>query len=84
MAALQGYIFAAGTMFSLAHVFRVMCADRGYWCLPEADINLPFTPGMDRDRPGAREQGRRHPRHHQGVDLRPRLSTLPCAAGPLG
>lgn len=33
-------------MFSLAHDFRVMRADRGYWCLPEADINIPFTPGM--------------------------------------
>ncbi len=46
VAALQGHAFAAGAMFSLAHDFRVMRADRGYWCLPEADINLPFTPGM--------------------------------------
>ncbi|QKW10045.1 enoyl-CoA hydratase/isomerase family protein [Streptomyces sp. NA04227] len=46
VAALQGHAFAAGAMFSLAHDFRVMRADRGYWCLPEADINIPFTPGM--------------------------------------
>jgi enoyl-CoA hydratase/carnithine racemase len=33
-------------MLSLAHDFRVMRADRGFWCLPEAEINIPFTPGM--------------------------------------
>lgn len=46
VAALQGHTFAAGAMFSLAHDLRVMRADRGYWCLPEADINIPFTPAM--------------------------------------
>jgi enoyl-CoA hydratase/carnithine racemase len=46
IAALQGHAFAAGAMLSLAHDLRVMRADRGYWCLPEAGINLPFTPGM--------------------------------------
>ena len=46
VAALQGHTFAAGAMFSLAHDFRVMRGDRGYWCLPEAEINLPFSPGM--------------------------------------
>ena len=46
VAALQGHAFAAGAMLSLAHDLRVMRADRGYWCLPEADIDLPFTPGM--------------------------------------
>ncbi|WP_371502110.1 enoyl-CoA hydratase-related protein [Kitasatospora sp. NBC_00374] len=46
VAALQGHTFAAGAMFSLAHDFRVMRGDRGYWCLPEAEIDIPFTPGM--------------------------------------
>jgi enoyl-CoA hydratase/carnithine racemase len=46
VAALQGHTFAAGAMLSLAHDFRVMRADRGYWCLPEASIDIPFSRGM--------------------------------------
>ncbi|MFJ7075468.1 enoyl-CoA hydratase-related protein [Streptomyces sp. NPDC098781] len=46
VAAMQGHAFAAGAMFSLAHDFRVMRGDRGFWCLPEVDINIPFTRGM--------------------------------------
>ncbi|MGP4110358.1 enoyl-CoA hydratase-related protein [Streptomyces sp. 4N509B] len=46
VAAVQGHAFAAGAMVTLAHDVRVMRADRGFWCLPEVDINIPFTPGM--------------------------------------
>src|SRR3954454_5592299 len=48
VAAIQGHCFAAGAMLALAHDFRVMRADRGYFCLPEADTNIPSTPGMSK------------------------------------
>lgn len=45
-AAVNGYAFGAGAMFAIAHDFRIMRSDRGYYCFPEVDINIPFTPGM--------------------------------------
>lgn len=46
VAAINGHAFGAGAMLAMAHDFRVMRGDRGYFCFPEADINIPFTPGM--------------------------------------
>jgi enoyl-CoA hydratase/carnithine racemase len=46
VAAIQGHAFAAGAMLTVAHDHRVMRGDRGFWCLPEIDIHIPFTPGM--------------------------------------
>lgn len=46
VAAVTGHAFGAGAMFAMAHDWRVMRADRGYFCFPEVDIQIPFTPGM--------------------------------------
>jgi enoyl-CoA hydratase/carnithine racemase len=46
IAVLQGHAYAAGAMLSLAHDVRIQRADRGYWCLPEVNLGIPFTPGM--------------------------------------
>ncbi|MER6980253.1 enoyl-CoA hydratase-related protein [Streptomyces carpinensis] len=44
--AVQGHAFGAGAMLTLAHDFRVMRADRGFWCLPEADLRMSFSTAM--------------------------------------
>lgn len=47
VAAINGHAFGGGAMLAIAHDFRVMRSDRGYFCFPEADINIPFTEGMN-------------------------------------
>jgi enoyl-CoA hydratase/carnithine racemase len=45
-AAINGHAFGIGAMLALAHDRRVMRADRGWFCLPEVDLGLPFRPFM--------------------------------------
>ncbi|OZD13043.1 enoyl-CoA hydratase/isomerase family protein [Rhodococcus sp. 06-156-3C] len=45
-ASVNGHAFGAGAMFAIAHDYRIMREDRGYFCFPEIDIDVPFTPGM--------------------------------------
>ncbi len=46
VAAINGHAFAAGAMFTAAHDFAFMREDRGFWCLPEADLGMALTPVM--------------------------------------
>ena len=45
-AAVNGHAFGAGAMLAMAHDYRTMRSDRGFFCFPEVDIRIPFTPGM--------------------------------------
>ena len=76
VAACQGHVFAAGAMLALAHDFRVMRSDRGFLCLPEVDIGIPFTPGM-----GALIQARLSPQvAHEAMTTGRRYGGVDAAA----
>lgn len=44
--AINGHAFGAGAMLAMAFDWRVMREDRGFFCFPEVDIQIPFTDGM--------------------------------------
>ncbi|MFT4044494.1 MAG: enoyl-CoA hydratase/isomerase family protein [Gordonia sp. (in: high G+C Gram-positive bacteria)] len=46
VAALNGHAFGAGAMLALCADTTVMRTERGFWSLPEAALNMPFTRGM--------------------------------------
>jgi enoyl-CoA hydratase/carnithine racemase len=46
IASINGHAFGDGSILACACDFRFMKADRGFFCFPEIDIDIPFLPGM--------------------------------------
>jgi enoyl-CoA hydratase/carnithine racemase len=46
IAAINGHCFGDGSIMACACDFRFMKADRGFFCFPEVDIDIPLLPGM--------------------------------------
>jgi len=87
IAVLQGHTFAAGAMLALAHDCRIMREDRGYFCLPEVNVGIPFTPGMSaliqaRLSPKVAHEAMTSGRRYTAVEAT--ASGIVDAAGPIG
>lgn len=46
VAAINGHAYAAGAVVALAHDYRIMRQDRGYFCLPEIDLKVALPQGL--------------------------------------
>ncbi|MBU2513722.1 enoyl-CoA hydratase/isomerase family protein [bacterium] len=46
-AAITGHAFAGGAIMACAFDYRYMRNDRGWFCFPEIDIKIPFTPFLN-------------------------------------
>ncbi|KAK3742755.1 hypothetical protein QZH41_018964, partial [Actinostola sp. cb2023] len=46
IAALNGHTYAGGATFALCHDYRIMRTKQGWFCLPEINLRLRFSPLM--------------------------------------